>query len=319
MTSVKKTNKFGIFEIYSAPTTTASAQIPKGKQSETKPLEKGSITQTAKPSAPAPKSFARRDHLRENEIRVQAIWEEMKVNESNFDPTKPKFFLNFPYPYMNGRLHLGHAFSLTKAEFTARFQKLLGKNVLFPFAFHCTGMPIQAAANKLRDEINKYGNPPNFNIDIENSDDIEASNPEPSSHPAQPEEKSAESTIAAKSKGKKTKLLVKGLAGAPMRQWDILKKMVPEDEIASFAGHILFSSSFITTYDVILDPIKWLNYFPPYGASDLKSFGSAIDWRRSFITTSVRYYFIIVAHFSIQLFLAILLLLLRCCIGESIL
>ena len=52
----------------------------------------------------------------------------------------------FPYPYMNGRLHLGHAFSLTKAEFSARFHRLLGDNVLFPFAFHCTGMPIQVRA-----------------------------------------------------------------------------------------------------------------------------------------------------------------------------
>ena len=28
-----------------------------------------------------------------------------------------------------------------------------GKRALFPFAFHCTGMPIQAAANKLRREL----------------------------------------------------------------------------------------------------------------------------------------------------------------------
>lgn len=27
-----------------------------------------------------------------------------------------KFFGNFPYPYMNGMLHLGHAFSLSKVS-----------------------------------------------------------------------------------------------------------------------------------------------------------------------------------------------------------
>ena len=27
-----------------------------------------------------------------------------------------KFFGNFPYPYMNGLLHLGHAFSLSKVN-----------------------------------------------------------------------------------------------------------------------------------------------------------------------------------------------------------
>lgn len=61
--------------------------------------------------------------------------------------------VTFPYPYMNGRLHLGHAFTVTKADFMAGFQRMLGKNTLFPFSFHCTGMPIQAAANTLRREL----------------------------------------------------------------------------------------------------------------------------------------------------------------------
>src|SRR3546814_2270071 len=101
-------------------------------------------------------SFPRRDHLRDLEIAAQRKWAEERVFETSaqFDEQgnpKPKYMVTFPYPYMNGRLHLGHAFSLTKAEFTAGYQRLKGKNVLFPFGFHCTGMPIQAAANKLKD------------------------------------------------------------------------------------------------------------------------------------------------------------------------
>lgn len=66
--------------------------------------------------------------------------------------------VNFPYPYMNGRLHLGHGFSLSKAEFVARYKNLKGNNVLFPFGFHCTGMPISAASLKLKEEFTvKYG------------------------------------------------------------------------------------------------------------------------------------------------------------------
>jgi len=34
-----------------------------------------------------------------------------------------------------------------------------------------------------------------------------------------------------------------------------------------------------------------LRYFPPFGSSDLKSFGACIDWRRSFITTSRNPYY----------------------------
>ena len=54
---------------------------------------------------------------------------------------------------MNGRLHLGHAFSLSKCEFQSRYQRLIGKNVLFPFGFHCTGMPIAAAAKRVQNEF----------------------------------------------------------------------------------------------------------------------------------------------------------------------
>jgi leucyl-tRNA synthetase len=49
---------------------------------------------------------------------------ESKVTEVSPMPgAKPetKFFTTFPYPYMNGYLHLGHGFSMTKSEFTARY------------------------------------------------------------------------------------------------------------------------------------------------------------------------------------------------------
>lgn len=207
-----------------------------------------------------PRSFARRDHLREIEIHMQAQWEASKIFEPSVDESKEKFMVTFPYPYMNGRLHLGHAFSVTKAEFTARFQKMLGKNVLFPFGFHCTGMPIQAAANKLKEEITNYGFPPKF-------PEHEAAAEDPIEELAA--EVDAAASVAAKGKGKKTKLVAKGQGGKQTRQYDIMTKMVDQSEVLQFT-----------------DPKKWLEYFPPYGVQDLKCFGSAIDWRRSFITTS---------------------------------
>ena len=54
---------------------------------------------------------------------------------------------------MNGRLHLVHDFSLSKAEFQSRYQKLNGKNVIFPFGFHCTGMPIAASTKRVKKEF----------------------------------------------------------------------------------------------------------------------------------------------------------------------
>jgi leucyl-tRNA synthetase len=98
-------------------------------------------------AAVASKRFFKRDILRNNEIGVQKQWADARVFESDPESEKESFMVTFPYPYSNGHLHIGHAFSLTKAVFRAQYERHQGKNVLFPFAFHCTGMPIQAVRN----------------------------------------------------------------------------------------------------------------------------------------------------------------------------
>jgi len=67
-----------------------------------------------------------------------------------------KFYCTFPYPYMNGCLHLGHGYTITGCEFSARYNKSKGKNVLFPFGFHGSGMPIVSAAKRLCEEVDRY-------------------------------------------------------------------------------------------------------------------------------------------------------------------
>lgn len=67
-----------------------------------------------------------------------------------------KFFGTFPYPYMNGRLHIGHAFTFMKVDAISNVQRLKGFNVLFPFGFHGTGTPIVACADKVRKELETY-------------------------------------------------------------------------------------------------------------------------------------------------------------------
>jgi len=217
---------------------------------------------------PAPKGTAKRDALRANEISIQKKWEEVKAFEANPDNTKESFMVTFPYPYSNGHLHIGHAFTLTKAVFRAQYERHQGKNVLFPFAFHCTGMPIQAAANKLKAEIELFGNPPLFpEVDLEVRAKMEAELAEAAAA------KAKAAAPEAKAKGGKTKLVAKTGKGI-VRQWNILKMMVPVDEIPQF-----------------VDPYHWLKYFPPFGVDHLKNFGAGVDWRRSFITTPVNPYY----------------------------
>jgi leucyl-tRNA synthetase len=41
----------------------------------------------------------------------------------------------------------------------------------------------------------------------------------------------------------------------------------------------------------VQDATHWLRYFPPLAKQDLMAFGTSVDWRRSFITTSVNPYY----------------------------
>ena len=135
---------------------------------------------------------------------MQAAWATENLYELDAAPGKPKFMATFPYPYMNGKLHLGHGFTLQKAEVAVRYQRLKGKHALFPFGFHCTGKPIQAAATKLAREL----------------DTAAAGGPAA----AAPESTAGmKKKVAAKSGG--------------MSQGDILKSCgVPEEELSSFTA-----------------------------------------------------------------------------------
>ncbi|KAL0994734.1 hypothetical protein UPYG_G00126440 [Umbra pygmaea] len=208
------------------------------------------------------KGTAKLDFLRKIEEEIQQKWEKERVFNCDAPTTigdgtnKNKYFITFPYPYMNGRLHLGHTFCLSKCEFAVGFQRLKGKQCLFPFGLHCTGMPIKACADKLKREMEVYGNPPQF----------------PDEGDEEEEEKTKfadEFVIKDKSKGKRSKAVAK--AGGSKFQWDIMKSLgLSDEEIVPFAN-----------------AEHWLEYFPPLAVKDLKMMGVKVDWRRSFITTDV--------------------------------
>lgn len=52
------------------------------------------------------------------EKSVQEAWnaENIFQEDAPFGENQEKYMVTFPYPYMNGRLHLGHTFSLSKCE-----------------------------------------------------------------------------------------------------------------------------------------------------------------------------------------------------------
>lgn len=163
---------------------------------------------------------SRRDTLRAIEKKLQADWEQNRVFEAVPKVGEGKYMLTFPIPYMNGSLHLGHAFTFTKADFAAGYHRMKGKEVLLPFAFHVTGTPISACAEKLKKEVEKYGNPPQF--------------------PAEEEEVKAPTTSGSSAADQMTsgKFSGKKLKKAPNKpQWLIMRDMGLSDaKISKYQG-----------------------------------------------------------------------------------
>ncbi|HLC51211.1 MAG TPA: leucine--tRNA ligase [archaeon] len=82
--------------------------------------------------------------------KVQAEWKAKRAFEADIDSKKKKFFITFPISYVNGGLHVGHAYSLFRTDTYARFKRMQGFNVVFPQGFHATGEPITGAVKRLR-------------------------------------------------------------------------------------------------------------------------------------------------------------------------
>ena len=178
----------------------------------------------------------------------------------------PKFFSTLAYPYMNGTLHAGHAFTVSKVEFMTGYARMQGKRALFPLGFHCTGMPIKACADKLVREIEMFGkNFEKYDNASSNTDDQSNNTPAPT--------QSTTKEDVTKFTAKKGKANAKAVQ--LKYQFQIMLALgIPKEEISRFA-----------------DPQYWLHYFPPLCKRDLNSMGARVDWRRSFVTTDANPYY----------------------------
>ena len=86
-------------------------------------------------------------NIQEKEQKWMEYWDENKIYE--FIPDQREIYsIDTPPPTVNGKIHIGHIFSYSQAEMIARYKRIRGYNVFYPFGFDDNGLPSERLVEK---------------------------------------------------------------------------------------------------------------------------------------------------------------------------
>ena len=87
---------------------------------------------------------------KEAEKRWLEFWEKEKVYAFNPDSNAEIYSVDTPPPTVSGKMHLGHSFSYSQQDFVVRFQRMLGKNIFYPFGTDDNGLATERMIEKIK-------------------------------------------------------------------------------------------------------------------------------------------------------------------------
>ena len=86
-------------------------------------------------------------NAQEKEQKWLNYWNEEKIYDFKLDK-REIYSVDTPPPTVNGKIHIGHIFSYSQAEMMARYKRLRGFNVFYPFGFDDNGLPSERLVEK---------------------------------------------------------------------------------------------------------------------------------------------------------------------------
>src|ERR1700722_3694834 len=85
-----------------------------------------------------------------SEAAAQELWHKNDTYAAKNNPG-PLYSIDTPPPTVSGSLHIGHIFSYTQTDIIARYKRMSGFSVFYPFGFDDNGLPTERFVEKKRD------------------------------------------------------------------------------------------------------------------------------------------------------------------------
>lgn len=87
---------------------------------------------------------------KEAEPKWIAYWEKEGIFAFKPDAKGDVYSIDTPPPTVSGKMHIGHAFSYTQQDIIARYKRLRGFSVFYPFGTDDNGLPTERLVEKLK-------------------------------------------------------------------------------------------------------------------------------------------------------------------------
>lgn len=79
-----------------------------------------------------------------------SYWNENKIYAFHYDDSGNYFTIDTPPPTISGKIHMGHAFSYPHQDFVARYKRMRGFKVFYPWGYDDNGLPTERFTEKTR-------------------------------------------------------------------------------------------------------------------------------------------------------------------------
>jgi len=88
-------------------------------------------------------------NFKKSEDKWQKFWEKEKIYKFDAKKKGKIFSIDTPPPTLSGKMHLGHFFSYAHQDIIARYHRMLGENVFYPFGVDDNGLPTERLVEKI--------------------------------------------------------------------------------------------------------------------------------------------------------------------------